>query len=119
MESRPTEPRSTVLTDAEEAMVVAFRCHTLLPLDDGLYPLQPSSPLLTRSALNPCRQRHGISRFPDVEGDKPRLHKFKRYPIGFVRIDTAKVQTAEGKALPRRRVRPDRQIRCRSTRCNR
>jgi 2,4-dienoyl-CoA reductase-like NADH-dependent reductase (Old Yellow Enzyme family) len=30
----PTELRSTVLTEAEEAMVVAFRCHTLLPLDD-------------------------------------------------------------------------------------
>ena len=30
----PTELRSTVLTEAEEAMAVAFRCHTLLPLDD-------------------------------------------------------------------------------------
>ena len=27
-------PRSTVLTAEEEAMVVAFRRHTLLPLDD-------------------------------------------------------------------------------------
>ncbi len=30
----PTQPRSTVLTEAEEAMIVAFRRHTLLPLDD-------------------------------------------------------------------------------------
>ena len=29
----PTEPRSTVLTEAEEAAIVAFRRHTLLPLD--------------------------------------------------------------------------------------
>lgn len=36
----PTEPRSTVLSEVEEA-VVAFRCHTLLPLDDCLYALQP------------------------------------------------------------------------------
>jgi transposase-like protein len=40
MKSRPTEPRSTVLTEAEEAAVVAFRCHALLPLDDCLYALQ-------------------------------------------------------------------------------
>ena len=31
-------------------MVVAFRRHTLLPLDDCLYALQPSIPHLTRSA---------------------------------------------------------------------
>ncbi len=45
----PTEPRSTVLTEAGEAMVVAFRRHTLLPLDDCLYALQPPSPHLTRT----------------------------------------------------------------------
>jgi hypothetical protein len=40
----PKEPRSTVLTEAEEAMIVAFRRNTLLPLDDCLYALQPSMP---------------------------------------------------------------------------
>jgi hypothetical protein len=40
----PTEPRSTVLTAAEDAMIVAFRRHTLLPLDDCLYAMQPSIP---------------------------------------------------------------------------
>ena len=49
-------------------MVVAFRKHTLLPLDDCLYALQPSIPHLTRSALHQCLQRHGITRLPDVEG---------------------------------------------------
>jgi hypothetical protein len=39
----PKEPRSTVLTEAEEAMIVAFRRHTLLPLDDWLYAVQPST----------------------------------------------------------------------------
>ena len=81
----------------EEATIVAFRRHTLLPLDDCLYALQPSIPHLTRSALHRCLQRHGISRLPDVEGDKPKRQKFKRYPIGFFHIDIAEVQTAEGK----------------------
>jgi transposase-like protein len=39
MKTGPTEPLSTVLTQAEEAMVAAFRRHTLLPLDDCLYAL--------------------------------------------------------------------------------
>ena len=97
MKTGPSEPRSTALSEAEEAMAVAFRRHTLLPLDDCLYALQPSIPHLTRSALHRCLQRHGISRLPDVEGDKPKRSKFKRYPIGFFHIDIAEVQTAEGK----------------------
>ena len=79
----PQAIHSTVLTTEEEAMVVAFRRHTLLPLDDCLYALQPTIPHLTRSALHRCLQRHGISRLPDMEGDKPKRSKFKRYPIGF------------------------------------
>ena len=78
-------------------MVVAFRRHTLLPLDDCLYALQPSIPHLTRSALHRCLQRHGISRLQDVEGDKPKRQRFKRYPIGFFHMDIAELQTAEGK----------------------
>jgi transposase-like protein len=42
-------------------------------------------------------QRHGISRLPDVEGDKPEKRKFKAYPIGYFHIDIAEMQTAEGK----------------------
>jgi hypothetical protein len=95
MKTGPSEPRSTVLSEAEEAMVVAFRRHTLLPLDDCLYALQSSIPHLTRSALHRCLQRHGIPRLPDVEGDKPKRQKFKRYPTGFFHIDIAEVQTAE------------------------
>lgn len=79
-EDRPKDPRSTVLSEAEEAMLVSFRRHTLLPLDDCLYALQPSIPHLTRSALHRCLQRHGISRLQDVEGDKPKRQRFKRYP---------------------------------------
>ena len=50
----PREPRSTVLTTEDEAIVVAFRRHTLLPLDDCLYALQATIPHLTRSSLHRC-----------------------------------------------------------------
>jgi len=97
LKTGPREPRSTVLSECEEAMIVAFRRHTLLPLDDCLYALQPTIPNLTRSALHRCLQRHGISRLPDVDGDKPKRQRFKRYPIGYFHIDIAELQTAEGK----------------------
>jgi transposase InsO family protein len=96
----PTGPKtasSTVLTTEEEAVIVAFRKHTLLPLDDCLYALQPSIPRLTRSSLHRCLQRHGVSRLPEVEGEKTARTKFKSYPIGYFHIDIAEVQTAEGK----------------------
>ena len=92
----PKEVRSTVLSPEEEAMVVAFRKHTLLPLDDCLYALQASIPHLTRSSLHRCFQRHGISRLPEIEGSKPKK-AFKAYPIGFFHIDIAEVRTEEGK----------------------
>jgi transposase-like protein len=97
LKTGPKEPRSTILTEAEEAMIVAFRRHAPPPLDDCLYALQPKIPHLTRSPLHRRLQRHGISRLPDVEGDKPKRQKFKRYPIGFFHIDIAEAQTAEGK----------------------
>ena len=93
----PKEAKSTVLSIEEEAIIVAFRRHTLLPLDDCLYALQPTLPHLTRSSLHRCLQRHGISRLPEVEGSKPSKKKFKAYPIGYFHIDIAEVQTAEGK----------------------
>ena len=81
-----------------EAVIVAFRRHTLLPLDDCLYALQPTIPRLTRSSLHRCLQRYGIRRLPDIEGDKEPKKRFKSYPIGFFHIDIAEVQTtAEGK----------------------
>jgi len=93
----PRNPKSTVLTTEEEAVIVAFRRYTLLPLDDCFYALQPTIPTLTRSSLHRCLQRHGSSRLPKIEGEKPAKTKFKSYPIGFFHIDIAEVQTAEGK----------------------
>jgi transposase InsO family protein len=92
----PKQRRSTVLSKEEEALIVAFRRHTLLPLDDCLYALQATIPHLTRSSLHRCFQRHDISRLPEVEGSKPR-QKFRAYPIGYFHIDLAEVRTEEGK----------------------
>ena len=44
----PRVPKSTVLSPEDAAIIVAFRGHTLLPLDDCLDSLQPSIPHLKR-----------------------------------------------------------------------
>jgi transposase InsO family protein len=93
----PTQPRSTVLTIEQEAIIVAFRKQTLLPLDDCLYTLQATIPKLTRSSLHRCLERHGISRLPEVEGSSSKRKKFEHYPIGYFHIDIAEVRTAEGR----------------------
>lgn len=94
----PKNPRSTVLSVQEEALIAAFRRHTLLPLDDCLYALQPIIPKLTRSSLHRCLQRHGISRLPAAAGSgKPARKRFQRYPIGYFHIDITHLRTAEGK----------------------
>jgi IS30 family transposase len=96
-EMGPKAPRSTVLTPGEEAIIVAFRRHTLLPLDDRLHALQPTVPHLSRSSLHRCPQRHGVSRLPGIEGDKPTKKRCAPYPIGYFHVDLAEVRTEEGK----------------------
>ena len=93
----PKHKQSTVLSVEEEALIVAFRKHTLLPLDDCLYALQETIPQLTRSALHRCLQRHGISRLPQVTDQASKKKRFKKYPIGYFHIDIAEVRTEEGK----------------------
>ena len=73
----PKGPHSTVLSLEHEAVIVAFRRNTLLPLDDCLYALQPSIPHPARSSLHRCLQ--------------------KAYPIGYFHIDIAQVSTEQGK----------------------
>ena len=108
----PKDARSTVLSAEEEALFVAFRKHTLLPLDDCLYALQATIPHLTRSSLHRLFQRHDISRLPSVEGDRPRK-KFKTYSIGYFHIDIAELRTEEGPHV--RGHRPRQQVRlCRA-----
>jgi transposase-like protein len=93
----PKRPRSTVLTEAEEAIVVAFRRRTLLPLDDVLGCLRECIPKLTRSALHRCLVRHGISRLPKGEEKTSKRKRFAETKIGYVHIDHCELRLAEGK----------------------
>jgi transposase InsO family protein len=93
----PARPRSTVLTETEEAIVVAFRRRTLLPLDDVLGCLRETIPKLSRSALHRCLQRHGISRLPQGEEKASKRKRFAEAKIGYVHIDVCELRLAQGK----------------------
>lgn len=90
----PKKIKSTVLSEAEEEVIVAFRKMTELPLDDVLYSLQETIPHLSRSSLHRCLKRHGCSVLPKKEistvADKK---KFKQYLFGYFHIDIAEVRT--------------------------
>ena len=76
----PSSPDRPSCQQEEEALVVAFRRHSLLPLDDCLY--APATTLIpqiwTRSSLHRCLQRHEISRLPQVEGEASAKRKRSR-----------------------------------------
>jgi len=92
----PKERRSSVLSAIEEAAIVALRVQARLPLDDVFLALQDLIPHLTRSSLHRCLQRHGISRLPKADREKP--GRFKAYEIGYFHIDIAELHYAGGKA---------------------
>jgi hypothetical protein len=91
----PHERRSSVLSELEEAAVVAFRIQTRLPLDDIFIALRPAIPRLTRSSLHRCLQHHGISRLPRPA--KQRRGQFDPCELGYFHIDFAEVLTAREK----------------------
>jgi transposase InsO family protein len=93
----PRRPRSSVLTEAEEAIVIEFRRRTLLPLDDVLGCLREAIPALSRSALHRCLVRHGISRLPRDEEKASKRQRFAETAIGYVHIDGCEFRLAEGK----------------------
>jgi Integrase core domain len=93
----PKAPRSTVLATAQDAIGVACRRPTLLPLDDRLSALQDHLPHLTRSTWHRGDQRHGLSRLPEVEGTTPATRQFQTEPLGDVQIAMAEAPTAEGR----------------------
>jgi transposase-like protein len=93
----PSKPKSTVLTEIEEAIVVEFRRRTLLPLDDVLGCLRESIPALSRSALHRCLQRHGISQLPKNDDAEAKRGRFAQTTIGYVHIDVCELRWAEGK----------------------
>jgi len=94
--SGPKAKRSGTLTAEEEGIVVRFREHTLLPLDDCLYALQAQIPHLTRSSLHRCLQRHGISRLVETTDGTDTEEARQTAPLGWLHIDRAVVQSEDG-----------------------
>src|SRR3712207_3652384 len=93
----PSRPRSSVLSEAEEAIVVEFGRRTLLPLDDVLGCLRGAIPTLSRSALRRCLVRHGISRLPRDGGNASKRGRFAEARIGYVHIDVCELRLSEGR----------------------
>jgi len=93
----PKEARSTVLTPEEEAFIVAFRRHTLLPLDDCLYgssqrshtsPDHRCTDASNGTASAVCRRRKATSR---------RRSASRTTRSDIFHIDIAEVRTEQGK----------------------
>jgi transposase InsO family protein len=106
---RPHRIHAT-LTEAQEAIVLALRETLLLPLDDLLAVVrQFICPELSRSALDRCLRRHGLSRLDELiaarEGHpadaKPKPKSFKDYAPGFVHVDIKHLPKMPGDARGR------------------
>ena len=83
---------STTLTPGQEAVVVELRRTLLLPLDDLVAITHEFiNPAASRSGLDRCLRRHGVSNLkslqPEVEGEVVPKKTFKDYEPGFLHID--------------------------------
>ena len=92
---RPVRIHAT-LSPVQEAIVVALRETTLLPLDDLLAVVHEFiNPAVSRSGLGRCLRRYGVSDLRALiaekegapEEDKPKRKTFKDYVPGFVHVD--------------------------------
>eukprot|EP01036_Dinobryon_divergens_P036680 gene36680-47814_t len=80
----------TVLTPAQETVVVHLRRTLLLPLDDLLAVTREFlSPDVSRSGLDRCLRRHGAGNLNALKPQEPAVaHKaFKSYEPGYVHMD--------------------------------
>jgi len=81
---------ATTLTSAQEAVAVELRRMLLLPLDDLLAVTREFlSPDVSRSGLDQCLRRHGVSNLNALRPKTPtEPHKtFKTYEPGFLHVD--------------------------------
>ncbi len=85
----PRDPRSTVLTLIEEAVIVEFLRRTLLPLDDVMGCLKDSIPNLTRSSLHRCLERHGSHGCPTARRKLRSETSSQRQPLAMSTSITA------------------------------
>jgi transposase InsO family protein len=82
----------TTLTPAQEYLAVELRKTLLLPLDDLLVVVREFiNPKVSRSGLDRCLRRHGVSDLkalqPQEEGKETAKKTFKDYEPGFLHID--------------------------------
>ena len=82
----------TTLSTEQEFIVVELRKTLLLTLDDLLSVAKEFvNPALSRSALDRCLRRHGVSRLSDLipvdESEKPIKKTFKDYLPGYIHVD--------------------------------
>ncbi|MCW5237957.1 IS481 family transposase [Verminephrobacter eiseniae] len=80
----------TVLTPAQQTVVVHLRRTLLLPLDDLLAVTREFlSPDVSRSGLDRCLRRHGVGNLDALKPREPTVaHKaFKSYEPGYVHMD--------------------------------
>ncbi|BAC08272.1 tll0721 [Thermosynechococcus vestitus BP-1] len=98
VEDKSTRPHrlQTTLTEAQELVIVEVRKLLLLPLDDLLVLARTFlNPNLSRSALDRCLRRHGVSNLRILQKERESLEgspksttrQFKAYAPGFIHID--------------------------------
>ncbi|CAK8713441.1 Transposase [Candidatus Electronema halotolerans] len=83
---------NTSLTSFQEAIVIELRTSLLLPIDDLLVVVRKLlCPKMSRSALDRCLRRHGVSNLknliPEEEMRGKSLKTFKDYEPGFIHAD--------------------------------
>ena len=83
------------LTAEEVSIIVQFREHTMLPLDDCLYALQTQIPHLSRSTLHRCLKQHGVSRLVGRSHTRTAI-SLGGGLLGDVHIDHSQVHSKEG-----------------------
>ena len=104
MEDRSHCPNKlcTVLTPAQEAIVVELRNTLLLPLDDLLTVTRAFlNPAVSRSGLDRCLRRHGVANLKvllEQQNDEPQKppKTFKDYEPGFERESAPFCRTPDG-----------------------
>ena len=97
---------ATTLTPIQELLAVELRRTLLLPLDDLLAVTREFiNAAVSRSGLDRCLRRHGVSDLkalePEVEGQAKPAKTFKDYEPGFVHVDIKYLLQMPGEAQRR------------------
>jgi hypothetical protein len=79
----PKNPTSRVLSQDQEAIILAYRWRTRLKLNDCHERLRRLFPKLSRSALYRCLKRHGYGRIGRTEPCSPLTERSQRGPYRF------------------------------------